>query len=105
MKDDPVEGTLKKIEDVVSRIVHAARLGKVVDQERLEMLLVLLDDLADQLTGVEMIRKDMVGMLWYPFTALLAEADHAQEPDALIRAAWEIKERLRRIFGPLARTL
>jgi hypothetical protein len=94
----------KKAESLITIIVVAARHNKTVDQENLRLLLSFLDDLCIELSNVQVIKKDMVGTLWYPFTALLAEAGHAQDPDPLLNAAWEIKERLRRIFGPLART-
>ena len=42
----------------------------------------------------------IAGKLWYVFCAMLAEAEHARNPDPILDAAWRYQEELRRAFGP-----
>lgn len=41
------------------------------------------------------------GKLWWLFCAMLAEADHARDPDPILNAAWRYQDELRRSFGPV----
>lgn len=48
----------------------------------------------------DLIESRLVGKLWYVFCAMLAEADHARDPNPILNAAWRYQEELRRAFGP-----
>jgi len=48
-----------------------------------------------------MIEVRLAGKLWWIFCAMLAEADHAKDPDPILNAAWRYQEELRRSFGPV----
>jgi hypothetical protein len=90
------------IEPQIASLLIGVRRTKGVDARKVADLVNSIDGLATELQSVEMVPKEMVGTLWYAFTALIAESEHTTEPEPILTAAWEIKEHLRRIFGPLA---
>lgn len=47
------------------------------------------------------IEVGLAGKFWFVFCAMLAEADHAPDPDPILDAAWRYQEELRRAFGPV----
>jgi len=87
-------------DQVVLDVLGPVRTQKRVDDAALARMISILDDLAEVLGQEEYVPRKLVGDLWYVFTAMLAEASHAKDPSGILSAAWQIQERLERIFGP-----
>ncbi len=47
-----------------------------------------------------MIPRRLAGKLWFLFTQMLTEADHASSPEEILRGAWSYQEQLEKLFGP-----
>lgn len=80
--------------------LHAGGKAKQLDKNLFARLTSAIDELERLLSNETHVSKDLVGTLWFIFTSLLAEADHANNPEPILSAAWDIQERLSRIFGP-----
>ena len=90
----------ERFDHAVLDLLGPIRMKKQVDDTALATMTVVLDDLAAALKDQAYVPKKLVGNLWYVFTAILAESGHTKDPAPLLSAAWQIQERLERIFGP-----
>jgi len=90
----------ERFDRVVLDLLGPIRMQKRVDSDALATMLGILSDLAEVMQDEDQVPRKLVGDLWYVFTAMLAEADHAKDPPQILAAAWEIQEQLQQIFGP-----
>ncbi len=100
-------GVLSQLDDLEARLDRATsallpplRATKRVDSLALVELLEVTDGFSAALHDCACVPRPLVGKLWFVFTAMLTEADHAREPEPILDAAWNLQERLRKIFGP-----
>jgi hypothetical protein len=94
---------IEQIDALSSELLLSLRKGgraKQLDKNLFARLTSAVDELGRLLNNETQVSKDLVGTLWFIFTSMLAEADHANDPEPILSAAWDIQERLTRIFGP-----
>lgn len=89
-----------RFDKATTALLPSLRATKRLDSLALVELLDVADGFAAGLFGRDEVSRALVGKLWFVFTAMLTEADHASEPEPLLDAAWSYQERLRKIFGP-----
>ena len=90
----------QRFDDVVLRVLEPVHMRKSIDEAAMSELHAVLDELRKVLANEELVPRVLVGHLWFVFTSMLGEADHARNPEPIRNAAWDIAERLRKIFGP-----
>lgn len=88
------------LDNAVVELLVPLRMKKEIGGASLENMSRVLDDISVYLANENLVPKELVGELWFVFTSMLSEAEHAQFPDPIIDAAWFIGEKLRVIFGP-----
>ena len=98
--NEQVSDLVKRFDDVVLQVLEPIHMRKQIDPVAMDELRKVLDGLRMALGAEEYVPRKLVGDLWFVFTSILGEADHAKDPEPLRIAAWDIQERLRRIFGP-----
>ena len=76
------------------------RISKSIDVDSLKELNKLLSDVTTLYAESEMIPRQLTGNLWFIFTSMLSEAEHTRNLEPILNIAWELQEKLRRIFGP-----
>jgi len=94
---------VEQIDTLSSELLLSLRKGgraKQLDKNLFARLTSAIDELGRLLSNENHVSKDLVGKLWFIFTSMLAEADHANHPEPILAAAWDVQERLTRIFGP-----
>jgi hypothetical protein len=88
----------KRFDDIVLQVLEPIHMRKQIDSAAMGELKKVLDELGEVLRHEEYVPRKLVGDLWFVFTSILGEADHSKDPEPLRMAAWDIQERLRRIF-------
>jgi|SRR5579862_2546814 len=89
-----------RLDAATTALLPELRATKRLNGLALAELLTVADGFAETLGTRDTVPRALVGKLWFPFTAILTEADYADEPAELTDAAWDYAERLRHIFGP-----
>jgi len=89
-----------RFDDLVLAVLGPLRLRKEVDAVAMDELKNVLDELRLLLGDEPYVPRKFTGELWFIFMAMLAEADHAKDPEPILREAWDVAERLQGIFGP-----
>ena len=96
-----LENLIQKIDNIALNILLPLRAEKVIDSKIMNEFHSLLDELDNALKLEQTVPKKIVGIVWFVFTAMLAEAEHAKEErDSIEIAAWKIADKLQHIFGP-----
>lgn len=90
-----------RLDQLTLSLILPLRTEKRLVVEDLDALCALVatgrnDGLFDGLIDVK-----LAGKFWDVFCSMLAEADHAREPEPILDAAWRYQEELRRAFGPV----
>jgi hypothetical protein len=101
--ENGVDAVAKEIDLVVLDVLGPLRTSKTVNDAAHARLEAAVDRLGVLLESESLVPKNVVGSLWFIFTSMLAEAEHARDPkqrEKIERTAWDFAERLRRIFGP-----
>lgn len=91
---------IKRFDDVALNVLGPLRTSKRLDTAALAEFKSVLQGLQTELSNQEYVPRKLASELWHVFCSMLAEADHAQNPGPILDEAWDIQERLRRIFGP-----
>lgn len=101
-------GSVTKLPDLEERLERTTtdlllqlRMTKLVNPTAMAELIDIADALNPALASANAVPRRLVGKLWFVFTAMLAEAGHTRSPDAILAAAWDYQEHLRRVFGPV----
>lgn len=89
-----------RLDRATSELLPELRATKVLNSTAMSELLEVAADLESLLGDAVDVPRALVGKLWFVFTAMLTEAEHSAEPDAILDAAWQYQERLSKIFGP-----
>lgn len=91
-------GFEEELDLLTTRILVPLRGDKTLDSVSLEALRDLVR--TGQRGGLfdDQISVRLAGKLWAVFTAMLAEADHARDPEPILTEAWRYQEALRRAF-------
>jgi hypothetical protein len=96
-----IEEIAAKVDGLTLDLLGPLRMSKTIDQGALAQLKEALDALGPLWASEEMVSKKLVGNLWFIFTSMLSEAEHARGNREQIEiVAWDIQERLRRLFEP-----
>ncbi len=90
-----------ELDSLVTELLVPLRASKTLNMEALNKLNILLDELADLLSGAEMVPRKLTGSLWMIFTSMLTEAEYAKNRDEIEIQAWGVQDKLRKIFGPV----
>jgi hypothetical protein len=101
------ESTVSQIEELEARLDTLAvailvpmRTSKHVDPQALDSLNNLVKDLISEVGDAPVLPRRLTGKLWFIFTQMLTEADHARSPEEIMRSAWSYQEQLEKLFGP-----
>ena len=103
MKEAELKEIVEQIDTLSAELLLSLRKGgkaKQLDKNLFTRLTSAMEELERLLSNENHVSKDLVGTLWFIFTSMLAEADHANDPQPILAAAWDVQERLSRIFGP-----
>jgi len=98
--NDGLEQLEERIGEAAARLLPYLRISKLVDSSAMTDLLDTADLIRVELAGEEFVPRRLVGTLWFIFTSMLAEAEHARAPESILDAAWSYEEKLTKIFGP-----
>lgn len=88
-----------ELNELSEKLLLPLRISKTLDSIAMTRLYSVVDELAELLHESESISRRLAGNLWFVFAQMLMEADHARDPDPILRAAWAYHTRLYRLFG------
>ena len=88
-----------RVDQLSLDILGPLRLSKTLNFPALRELEGHLDRLGILLGSANEVPRVLTGKLWIVFCSMLAEAEHATEPDEILNAAWAVQEKLRRIYS------
>jgi hypothetical protein len=100
MNTDKLNSLSVELDGLITGFLVPVRVSKTIDPKCLARLQSLLDEIGAELEPSIEVPKKLVGTLYAVVFSLLGEADHADDPEPIEHVAWDIQERLRRIFGP-----
>lgn len=89
-----------RLDALTTAILPPLRASKHIDHQALNALDRLMADLISEVGDSPVIPRRLAGKLWFIFTQMLAEADHTQSPEEILRTAWSYQEQLEKLFGP-----
>lgn len=89
-----------RLDQATTALLPELRATKRVNAAAMIEVLEVADALEGVLSDQETVSRSLAGKLWFVFTAMLNEAEHAAAPDPILDAAWNYQDRLRKIFGP-----
>jgi hypothetical protein len=102
-----MESTVSQIDELEARLdtltvalLVPMRTSKHVDPQILDNLNNLVKDLISEIGDAPVIPRRLAGKLWFIFTQMITEADHARSPEEISRSAWSYQEQLEKLFGP-----
>jgi hypothetical protein len=100
MGDISLNEITSQIDTLTLKLLGPLRSSKRIDQNVFRQLLSLIDVLNPLLKEQDEVPRVLTGNLWFIFTSILTEAEYAKNRNDLDMAAWELQEKLRRIYGP-----
>jgi len=93
---------VNEIDTLTLDLLVPLRSSKTINQKAISQLIIVIDNLSQLLESQAFVPKELVGKLWFIFTSMLSEAEHAKNNKEEIEIlAWDIQERLRHLFGPI----
>ena len=101
MNSETIQRLSATIDELGLRILGPLRMSKTIPEASLQELHETLEKLGEILASETCVPKALAGNLWFIFTSMLAEAQHAKDRRQVIEtAAWNLQEKLQKIFGP-----
>ena len=98
---EQIDNITGEIDSLLLDLLGPLRTSKTINQTAFTKVTQAIDRLQPLLDQERLVPKELVGKLWFIFTSMLAEAEHAKERREQIEiAAWDIQERLRKLFSP-----
>ena len=98
---EEINGIVTEIDALMLDLLGPLRTAKTINTIAFTRLTQAIDRLGPLLEDQSFVPKVLVGKLWFIFTTMLSEAEHARDKREQIEiAAWDVQERLRRLFGP-----
>lgn len=95
-----IEELEARLDTLAIALLVPMRTSKHVDPQILGNLNNLVKDLISEIGDALVIERHLAGKLWFIFTQMLTEADHARSPEEILRSAWSYQEQLQKLFGP-----
>ncbi len=96
-----LRGLSVSFDSAVLQLLGPLRVSKILDEGAFARVSSLIVEIGDSLSPQAEVPKELAGRLWFVFTAMLAEAEHARtNREQIEMAAWDLQEKLRKIFGP-----
>ncbi|NOZ12426.1 MAG: hypothetical protein GXO69_02115 [Acidobacteria bacterium] len=96
-----IEQITAEIDSLMLDLLGPLRASKTINQAAFTKLKEKMDNLLPLMETQQQVPKELVGKLWFIFTSMLSEAEHAKTNREEIEIlAWDIQERLRCLFGP-----
>jgi hypothetical protein len=89
-----------RLDTLTTAILPPLRRDKHLNHRALDDLNRLVADLASEIGDSPVISRRLTGKLWFVFTQMLSEADHARSPEEILNSAWNYQEQLQNLFGP-----
>ena len=89
-----------RLDVLTTEILLPLRATKELDSKVINRLYELVDEVAAEVNGSELVSRRLTGKLWFIFTQMLSEAYHTRSPDDILMSAWSYQDRLQKIFGP-----
>ncbi|MBQ7888385.1 MAG: hypothetical protein IJ356_01350 [Erysipelotrichaceae bacterium] len=86
------------IDELVQDLLLPARAEKKIDKQAFEKFYRILQELEKEFKGKEFISKKIVGLLFFIYSSLYAEAEHCSYKDDLFIAVVELEDMLNRIL-------
>ncbi len=96
----PIDELENRLDTLTTAILPPLRASKHVDRQAMDQLSQLVDDLASEVGDAPTIPRRLAGKLWFIFTQMLSEADHARSPEEILYSAWRYQDQLQKLFGP-----
>jgi hypothetical protein len=95
-----VEHLEARVDEATTRLLVPLRMTKTVDSVALADLTLAVAGLTEIFGVTDSIPRVLVGKLWFVFTQMLLEAEHANDPDPILDAAWVYEDTLTHLFEP-----
>lgn len=89
----------EELDALTTRVLVPLRATKTIDAPALDALVALVAAAHRDGHFDDQIRVSLAGKLWFIFSAMLAEADHARDPEPIQKQAHRYEEALLRAFG------
>jgi hypothetical protein len=89
-----------RLDTLTTAILLPLRAAKHVDHQAMNQLGQLVADLISEVGDTPAIPRRLTGKLWFIFTQMLGEADHARSPEEILNSAWHYADQLQKLFGP-----
>ena len=89
-----------RLDTLTVAILVPMRTSKHVNPQELGSLNNLVKDLISEIGDATVISRRLAGKLWFIFTQMLTEADHARSPEEILRGAWSYQEQLESYSAP-----
>jgi hypothetical protein len=99
--NEQIDNITCEIDSLILDLMCPLRMSKTINQVAFTKLTQAMDRLQPLIDQETFVPKVLVGKLWFIFTSMLSEAEHAKDKREEIEIlAWDIEERLRELFGP-----
>jgi hypothetical protein len=93
---------MREIEDIINELavdlLVPIRASKIVNKEAFDQLYLLLDEVKISIKGEKLISRKLAGMLFFIYTAVSAEAEHAHYTNAVLIEAGKLEGYLNKIL-------
>ncbi len=90
-----------RLDELTTALLVPLRTEKRLEVQALDELCSLVAEQRSAGLFADTISVRLAGKYWSIFCSMLAEADHAKNPEPILDAAWRYQEELRRAFGPV----
>jgi hypothetical protein len=87
-----------RLDEAMLRLLRPLRMSKTVDSVAASDILVFVAELEAALGESSQVPRKLVGKMWLLHILVLAEADHARDPDPILDFAAEYAELVRRVL-------
>ena len=94
-----ISGLEERLDSAMTELLPALRATKVLNSTAMLDLLEVADGFGTLFRDAVVVPRALVGKLWFVFTAMLTRPSTAS-PTAILDAAWDYQDRLKKIFGP-----
>lgn len=98
MKNDRIKEIEEGINELVIDLLVPIRTSKAVNKEAFDKLYLLLNEVKALVKGEELISRSLVGLLFFIYTTVSAEAEHSHYTNAVFIEAGKLEDYLKKIL-------
>lgn len=98
MKCDRIKEIEESINELIIDLLVPIRTSKTVNKEAFDKLYLLLDEVKTLIKGEGVISRNLAGLLFFIYTTVSAEAEHAHYTNAVFIEAGKLEDYLKKIL-------